>query len=413
MIDLAYRIHCLMVNRKYNEKDIFFLILILIQSSLLTAQDFGNDLMSLSQIQNDVRTKRISSSDVTYGNADCIGGIEEGDKVTLMDVKGAGIIQHIWITINPKPTVLSRNDLILRMYWDGNSYPSVEAPLGPFFGNGWSEYYPFYSLPLIVAPHSAYVCYFSMPFSQGARIEIENQAEQTLRSLYYYIDYIEMDNLPENSGRFHAWFNHEVTGRSVAQDENWKYGLPTGGGINKYGEGNYIFADIKGKGHLVGVNYYVNNPSPNWYGEGDDMIFIDGEKIPSLNGTGTEDYFNTSWSPKELFMLPYFGYARVNDDIGYIGRTHLYRFHITDPVYFSESCRYTIEHQDANMEIFDLASVAYWYQEKASKLPLAISKEDRKHKPLIHFKHILNWRGAWLKEMGGDPYLWGDERKER
>lgn len=393
------------------KKTKFFLILILTQSSFLIAQDFGNDFMSLSQIQNEVKTKRISSYDVTGGNADCIGGIKEGENVTLMDVQGAGIIQHIWITINPEPSVLSRNDLILRMYWDGNSYPSVESPIGPFFGNGWEEYYPFYSMPLTVAPRSAYVCYFSMPFSQGARIEIENQTEQTISSLYYYIDYVEVEELSENLGRFHAWFNHEVTG--AVEDDNWKLGLPTEGGINKYGEGNYLFADIRGKGHLVGVNYYVNNPCPSWYGEGDDMIFIDGEKIPSLNGTGTEDYFNTSWAPKKLFMHPYFGYARVNDDIGYMGRTHLYRFHIPDPVYFKESCRYTIEHQDANKENLDLASVAYWYQDEAAKLPPAISKEDRKHKPLVHWKHIMNWRGAWLKEMGGDPYLWGTERKEK
>src|SRR4030042_4270317 len=193
------------------KKTKLFFFIVLLRSSLLIAQDFGNDMMSLSQIQNGVKSKRISSYDVTGGNADCKGGIKTGEKMTLMDVKGAGIIQHIWITINPKADVLSRNDIILRMYWDGNPYPSVESPIGPLFGNGWNESYIFNSMPLSVAPDFAYVCYFTMPFREGAKIEIENQSEQVISSFYYYIDYIEMENLPENAGRFHAWFNHEIT----------------------------------------------------------------------------------------------------------------------------------------------------------------------------------------------------------
>ncbi len=106
-----------------------------------------------------------------------------------------------------------------------------------------------------------------------------------------------------------------------------------------------------------------------WYGEGDEMVFIDGDERPTLNGTGTEDYFNTSWSPKELFAHPAFGYARVNNGTGWLGRTHVYRFHLTDPVHFEKSCRFTIEHGHNNNLTLDLASVAYWYQDTAAPLP--------------------------------------------
>ena len=216
----------------------------------------------------------------------------------------------------------------------GILFPSVESPLGPFFGNGWNESYDFISVPLSVTPRKgrAYVCYFAMPFSNGARIEIENQTGNEIRALYYYIDYYEMDQLPKNSGRFHAWFNHELAEAH-----------PDGTGMNINGKNNYLFANITGKGQFAGVNYYVNSPTPVWYGEGDDMIFIDGDTIPTLNGTGTEDFFNTAWCPEELVQHPYFGYPRVNNETGWLGRTHMYRFFIADPIHFKKSCKVTIE----------------------------------------------------------------------
>ena len=95
-----------------------------------------------------------------------------------------------------------------------------------------------------------------------------------------------------------------------------------------------------------------------WYGEGDDMFFIDGEAWPpSLHGTGTEDYFNTSWSPKDMFSHPFYGYGRVNDDVGWLGRTHVYRFHVVDPVYFDESLRFSIEHGHDNNLTLDLSLI--------------------------------------------------------
>jgi hypothetical protein len=141
------------------------------------------------------------------------------------------------------------------------------------------------------------------------------------------------------------------------------------------------------------------------------MVFIDGAETPTLYGTGTEDYFNTSWCPKTLYTHPYFGYARVNDDIGWLGRTHVYRFHIADPVYFDKSLKVTIEHGHNNCMTLDLASVAYWYQAPPlTKLAPIPNKEARKPKSFIGVTDVHKWRDAWRKAHGGDDQLWGNER---
>ncbi len=383
----------------------------LLLASALCAQDTGNEFAGLAKIHSDVKSRRIGSYDRTGGNADNMAGIPDGARVDIMNVKGPGIIRHIWITLAPGADKLDRNNVIIRMYWDGNPFPSVEAPIGPFFGNGWGEAYNFVSAPLAVTPGwgKSYVSYFAMPFATGARIEIENQSGQKIDALYFNIDYDEVPHLPADLGRFHAWYNHQLTPALPEGENEWSLLGPQG--KNPDGKGNYLFADIKGKGQFVGVNYYVNCPSPMWYGEGDEMVFIDGDPKPTLNGTGTEDYFNTSWSPKELFQHPYFGYARVNGETGWLGRTHVYRFHIADPVYFDKSCRFTIEHGHNNNMTLELASVAYWYQDTASPLPPAVTKAERQPMPAIGASEIHLWRDAWRKQHGNSPTLWGNERK--
>ena len=218
-----------------------------------------------------------------------------------------------------------------------------------------------------------------------------------------------MDALPPNTGRFHAWYNKELTEADEEGENEWRtLGIPPG--ENKLGVSNYLIADIKGKGHFVGLNYYVHSPTTMWYGEGDDMIFIDGAAEPTLHGTGTEDYFNTSWCPKSLYSHPYYGYARVNDDIGWLGRTHVYRFHISDPIYFDKSLKFTIEHGHNNVLTLDLASVAYWYQDTARPVPAIAGKEARKPMPFITPAQIHQWRHEWRENKGGDDRLWGNER---
>jgi hypothetical protein len=365
----------------------------------------------LTRIHNGVKSKRVSSFDRTGGNNDRFENISEGDRRTIFEVRGAGMINHIWITIAPPPPTLSRNDIILRMYWDGEQEPSVEAPIGPFFGQGWDESYNFSSLPLAAGPREGrgLVSYFAMPFADGARIEIENDTGQKISAFYYYIDYVELVSLPE-AGRFHAWYNKESTKALPDGENEWSLLGPQQN--NTSGEDNYTVADIEGKGHYIGVNYYVHSPGPMWYGEGDDMFFIDGEQWPpSLHGTGTEDYFNTSWSPNSLFSHPFYGYARVNDDIGWLGRTHVYRFHIVDPVYFDKSLIFSIEHGHNNNLTLDVATVAYWYQtEPHKKFPPLVDREIRRPKPFIGVVEMHRWRDEWRKSRGYDPQLWGDEK---
>ena len=366
----------------------------------------GGELGGLTTIQEGVRNRRISSADKTGNNNDNVGPIKPGEKWSV-DIPGTGIINHIWFTIAPMH--IMRNDLIFRIYWDGRSTPSVESPIAAFFGNGWDEHYEYATLPLAVGPTNGtgLVSYFQMPFANGARLEIENQSDINIDCIYFYVDYVEMRKLPVGSGRFHAWYNHELTEALPEGETEWGLVGPMGNNVD--GANNYLFADIKGKGHFVGINYYVHSPSTMWYGEGDDMIFIDGEEKASLLGTGTEDFFNTSWCPKTLFNHPYYGYARVNNDNGWLGRTHVYRFFVADPIYFEKSLRGTIEHGHNNNLTLDISSVVYWYQSEAGVLPPAPTKEDRRPKAFIRDQDIHRWRHEWRKNLGNGAKLCGIE----
>jgi len=368
-------------------------------------------LENITTVKQGVKSKRVSSYDRSGGNNDRFEHIRTGETRTLAEIKGAGMITHIWITISPEAPRLNRSDIILRMYWDGNDYPSVESPIGPFFGQGWDETYPWASLPLASSPvkGNALVSYFKMPFAKGARIEIENQADTEIGAFYYYIDYVEMNELPAGTAYFHAWYNHQVTEAPPEGENEWNT-LHGDAGKNPVGERNYKILETSGKGHYVGVNYFVNCPTPIWYGEGDDMFFIDGEEMPSLHGTGTEDYFNSSWCPNEIFQHAYYGYARVPDDLGWLGRTHCYRFHIDDPVYFDKSLTFSIEHGHNNWLTLEMASVAYWYLDKPGRLEPIPDKEARKLMPVIGTVDIHRWRHEWRKNLGAESSPWGNER---
>lgn len=388
---------------------LLFMGLWLCSSSAMSQTNVSGELYDLAKMKSGIRNRRVSSYDRSGNNRDHLKDIKPGETRTIADIPGAGVINHIWITMAPGPDRLCRNDVIIRMYWDGNDYPSVESPIGPFFGQGWNEQYNYAAFPLSAGPGggTGLSSYFTMPFAKGARIEIENQTNETIGAFYFYADYIEMKKLPDDMGRFHAWYNHELTEALPEGETEW--GVNGKEGENKDGADNYVFADIQGKGHFVGLNYYVHCPTPMWYGEGDDMWFIDGETTPSLIGTGTEDFFNTSWCPKETFSHPYFGYPRVNNDIGWLGRTHVYRFFVNDPIFFEKSLKATIEHGHNNNLTLDLATVAYWYQDKAGMLPKAPTKEERRLKPMINSTDIHKWRHEWRKSKGSRPTLWGNE----
>ncbi len=372
----------------------------------------SSPLGSLPLLRPGVLTRRVSSYDRSGGNNDSVR-VEAGETKTLAEIPGAGIVKHLWFTLACDDPFLRRN-AVLRMFWDGETQPSVEAPLGDFFGQGWSETYLWASLPLAAAPRggSALNCFFPMPFGDGARIEIENQSDRPITSLYYYVDYeLHTGGLPGEMGRFHAWWNRQRPGPQAGQgdrENEWEtLGVQP---KNPSDEHNHVFVHAEGRGQYVGVNYFVDAPTPLWYGEGDDMFLVDGEPWPgSLHGTGTEDYFNSSWCPNELYAHPYFGYARVNGETGFLGRTHCYRFHLEDPVFFGKSLRASIEHGHANSLTLDLATVAYWYQTEPHRpFPPMPPKEARQPLPPINAVDIHKWRDAWRREQGGGP-LWGNE----
>ena len=368
-------------------------------------------LEGIYQIHDRV-TKRASSFDRTGGNDDRIG-VPPGKTATLCEIKGAGVIRHIWFTIGCKDPMLRRN-AVLRMYWDEEKKPSVESPLGDFFGQGWGESYNYIALPLCASPVAGrgLNCYLPMPFGRGAKITVENQSDKPIDALYYYVDYEQHKSMPATAGRFHAQWRRELTEAAPGGENEWGT-LGEAEIKNTDGKGNYIFADIKGRGHFVGINYYVDNPGPMWYGEGDDLWLVDGDKWPgSLHGTGTEDFFNSCWCPKELYQHPYFGYARVNNNLGWLGRTHCYRFFLEDPIHFRKSLLASIEHGHGNCLVLDLCTVAYWYQrEPHAPFPLLPPRDKRQNMPAVDTVEIHRWRDAWRKSLGNDKKLWGNEKK--
>jgi len=229
-------------------------------------------------------------------------------------------------------------------------------------------------------------CWFPMPFSKGARITVENQGQWECEAFYYYIDYEEHVKLEGDFGCFHATWNREnpTEGISEADLDNstWLFK-----GVNLDGIGNYVLLEANGKGHYVGCNVNIHNLCEtdlfNWYGEGDDMIFIDGEKLPSINGTGTENYYGMSWCPSQEYCAPYHGLP-IPGGKNWSGKITWYRYHILDPVTFEKSIRVTIEHGHANRRSDDISSTAYWYQSEPHKKfkPLPpIFKRQTREKP--------------------------------
>ncbi len=329
------------------------------------------------------RSLRVSSWDKTGGNRD-FWIVPPGETAVIADIEGAGAIKHIWLTTRCYAEKYLRK-LVLEMYWDGEENPSVRVPLGDFFGIGHATCKHFVSLPISMVfaqrrgpkgPFAAAMnCYFPMPYADGARIQIINESEQNIQNLFFYVDYEKTDSPPPgDTGRFHASFNLEYPTQKtdyppVKDAAPWD--LP---GTNLTGDGNYVILEAEGRGHFVGCvlsidNHQASNHTYTWPGEGDDMIFIDGESWPpSLHGTGTEDYFGAAWGfPSGEYAGPYHGISLGSTVQEHFGLWSMYRWHIEDPIRFTSSIRHTIEHGHANDQSNDYSSVAYWYQAEPHK----------------------------------------------
>ena len=333
-------------------------------------------LDSLISPQN-YQLKRISSYDRTGANADAVP-IAPGETITLMDQAGPGIITHVWFTI-ASPEAMHLKKLVLRMYWDGETTPSVEAPIGDFFGLGLGQYFKYESAPLSVASDKALNCFFEMPFPRRARITVTNDGKEKVNSFYFNIDYrAYAAPLAKDTLYFHAQY------RQATPNKGWTNNWTSNGDPlvndkkNVTGEGNYVWMEAKGSGHFVGVTMSVLQNQDGWFGEGDDMFFIDGETTPSINGTGTEDYFLGAWDfGTHPFSYSTYGAPVTGEELAG-GRTSLYRFHLDSPIPFTKSLKATIEHGHANVRSDNFFSVAYWYQtEPHAPFPKLPAVEDR------------------------------------
>lgn len=300
--------------------------------------------------------------------------IQPGETFTMAEIDGAGAIQHIWLTGGG-----NRRFSILRIYWDDEKEPSVECPLGDFFANGWGEYAPVQSLAVCVNPGSACNSYWVMPFRKKCRITLSNISNEKT-GLYYQIDYV-LSDVPEDAAYFHAQFRR----------------------VNplKYKDVYTIIDGIKGKGQYVGTYLCWGVNNNGWWGEGEIKFYMDGDKkFPTINGTGTEDYFCGSYNfhakkshtnhhkydGYESFTTPYAGLAQVIRPDGLYNsqmRFGLYRWHITDPVRFEKDIRVTIQAlgwRDGHRYLplkDDISSVAYWYQtEPHNPFPKLPSKDE-------------------------------------
>jgi hypothetical protein len=350
--------------------------LLLLVTLPASAQLPGSWLADLPQAKDYVQ-HRASSYDRSGANADA-RVIASGETLTLLDESGPGLITHLWATIS-SDDVHHLKALVLRMYWDGEATPSVEAPLGDFFGLGLGDYFLYQSVPLSVGSDKGLNCFFPMPFQKHARVTVTNEGALKVDSFYFNLDYRAYGKpLPADQLYFHAQYRqaspaHGWTNQWRSNDDRLVNDKK-----NLNGEGNYVWLEAAGRGHFVGVTMSVLQNQDGWWGEGDDMFFVDGEALPSINGTGSEDYFLGAWDfgghsfAYGLFGAPVVGAERVG------GRWSLYRFHLDSPIPFTKSLRATIEHGHANHRSDNYYSVAYWYQtEPHAAFPTLPKLEER------------------------------------
>ena len=302
----------------------------------------------------------------------CIERIAPGETVTLAEIKGAGEIRHIWVTVCDT-TSMGRfvlRDLVLRMYWDGEPAPSIECPLGDFFCNGFGRGYAVQSLPVTVNPKRGMNFYLPMPFAKGARVTLENRHAGEIRGFFYQIDYQAFESSQPDALRLHAhWHRQRMTEK--ARD--------------------FVLLDHAcGRGHYVGTVLMLSTLERYWWGEGEMKFYIDDDQqYPTVCSTGTEDYFGGAWSfapfesnaegmQEQTYMTPFAGYPFYSRDDNFHSDYFMrecppmrvfYRWHIPDPICFERNLRVELqqigvcehglfERQD------DVCSVAFWYQDE-------------------------------------------------
>ncbi len=330
----------------------------------------GGELSDVATV-NDHTSHRASSYDRTGGNIDTLTSFAPKTSRLLMESDGPGRINHIWMTIAVFPNhMMALRDVVVRMYWENSELPSVEVPLGDFFGLAGGRRYRVQSAPISVGDNTkALNCYWPMPFYKHARVELYNRGPRSIRRLYYHVDY-ELGELPGNQGLFHAKFRRD---RALG-------GQSSSGNIS--GKDNFVALDTVGQGQYLGCMLSIDAHTERWC-EGDDMIFIDGSDMPTLIGTGTEDYFCNAWGFNEAYSYPYYGAPFLERRPDKLFIAVMYRWHIPDPIRFRESIRVTFEHLYPKNITADYTSVAYWYQREPieSRAPLPDNNYPQDYQP--------------------------------
>ncbi len=324
-------------------------------------------LRTLTQIMA-ARTARFSSYDVAGRNNDA-WTIPAGESRVLADIQGPGCITHLWMT--------QRNhyrECLLRITWDDARHPSVLVPLGDFFGLGHGIVNSYQSLLFTASTRSnnqfnqgcALNCYAPMPFARRAVVELVNESAEAHRQ-YFYVDYEQCDEAPAPSvGYFHAEFRRENPfggwGHEITVN------TPCANIVNKERtawENNYVILDTCGRGHYIGCNLSVTNFQGTWWGEGDDMIWVDGYKWPpELHGTGSEDYLNQAWGMQANAFLRNGSSIHEQNTNGY---QTSYVHHLENPVRFEREIKVTIEHGHGNHLCNEMSSTAYWYADRPGR----------------------------------------------
>jgi hypothetical protein len=329
------------------------LALFLVVGSLASAQAPGGDFLDSLELARlkDYSAGRISSANRSLASNDDSKRIMPGETLVMADLKGAGVVTHIWLTVASNEFGWPRL-LRIRAYYDGNKTPSVDAPLGDFFGVGHGSER---NLSSMMVHNSSFGrarnSYWPMPYRKGCRITVTNEGKRLVPMFYYHVDYRNYPSIPEDIGYFHAYYRQE---RPAQKGKN------------------YEFVSIKGSGHYVGTVMNVVQTQVSWFGEGDDQFYVDGAKYPQILGTGSEDYFNDAWGLRDSDG-PWTGTPIAEGErLG--SRLTGYRWHIPDPIPFTKSLWAGIEHSgwtanpDGSVRSgFEeredyFSSVAFWYQ---------------------------------------------------
>ncbi|HLA85091.1 MAG TPA: glycoside hydrolase family 172 protein [Thermoguttaceae bacterium] len=371
-----------------------------------SASAWAGDMDDLAKPQ-DGRSMRSTSTKVdengNYANDNRDNSrIPPGATKVVLDAKGPGVITHMWFTfLGPERQdwapegSANHQEMLLRIYYDGATKPGVEAPLGDFFANSFGRRSAVMSVPVVVEDADSYNCFWRMPFRKSIRIEVINQSDKkNINLLYYNIDWIKKDTLPEDAPYFYAQYRQEYP---VKQGQD------------------YVILDTKGKGHYVGTVLSVRTRSPSWFGEGDEKMYVDGEEKASIWGTGTEDYFLSAWG-LQTTSTPYFG-TPFFDQWGIVGgHTSAYRWHVHDPIVFNTSLKVTIEHwgwistdenpnqkQDSwNERQDDFSSVAFWYQTGTPTFDARAPGAQERTLPNLDLITLAGAKAAELKHGAGE-----------